>query len=75
MIDKWKEKEAEMHSFSEDIRAKKIILTGSEQKYKELYQFMYQTFKELRSENKAVSSDYLIIPCRDRRPKCKGTLS
>lgn len=61
MIDEWKEKEAEMRSLPEDTQISKFILhPGPETKYKELYQFMYQTFKDLRSENKAVTSDYLL---------------
>lgn len=72
MIDEWEENEAEMRALPENIQSKKFILhAGPEQKYKELYQFMYQTFKEVRSENKAVSSDYLLYLAETEEPRVK----
>lgn len=70
MIDEWKEKENEMRSLPLETQTTHFILhPGPEKKYKELYQFMLQTFKDLRAENKAVTTDFLLELAEKEEPQ------
>ena len=60
-IDDWKEKEEEMKAIPGLERSTKFALhKGPKTKYKELYQVLYQTVKELRFEKKSVTVELLI---------------
>jgi hypothetical protein len=71
-IDNWSTKEQQMRALSETEQASKFTLhPGPEIKYKELYQFLYQTFKDLRSENKAVTGDLLLSLAEAEEPRLR----
>ena len=60
-IDDWNESEQEMRALSDKEKNSKLTLhKGPTVKYRELYQFLYQTDKEMRSERLAVTVDSLI---------------
>ena len=60
-INEWSEKEEQMRALSVEERQSKYILhSGPTQKYKELYQYLYQIVKVLRYDRRAVTVDYLI---------------
>src|SRR5688572_15041778 len=61
MVDEWKAKEDQMRAMPEEKQRTKCTLhPGPSQKYAELYQYLYQIVKALRSERKAVSVGYLM---------------
>ena len=60
-IEEWTDKEEEIEAMPEDKRAIKYTLhKGPAIKYRELYQFLYQTVKTMRSEREPVTVDSLI---------------
>ena len=60
-IDDWSGSEQEMRALSDKEKNSKLTLhKGTTVKYSELYQFLYQTVKEMRSERLAVTVDSLI---------------
>ena len=61
MIVEWKAKEERMRALPEqEQRTKYTLHPGPSQKYVELYQYLYQIVKVLRSERRAVSVGYLM---------------
>ena len=60
-INEWERKENQMGALSEkDQQSKYILHSGPSPMRKELFQFLYQTVKDLRSDRRAVTVDYLI---------------
>ena len=60
-VDEWKAKEEQMRVLSElEQRRRCTLHSGSSRKHQELYQYLYQIVKVLRSERRAVSVGYLM---------------
>lgn len=60
-ITEWQQREHEMRMLSEkDQQTKYTLHKGPSQTRKELYQYLYQKVKELRTDRRAITVDYLI---------------
>ena len=61
MINEWQASENQMRALSEDQQRTKYTLhPSSSQKYVELFQYLYQIVKVLRSDRRAISVNYLM---------------